>query len=93
MPASCLWPHGHDDLFLNSPTARKRPHMRSPVDAVAKLKGLYETRDKANEQIQAVEQLFGAEPVEPKKRKHLLKMRFRGTFSQDMSAKEPAAAL
>jgi hypothetical protein len=39
------------------------------MDALSKLKELYETRDKANEQIQAIEQLLGAEPVETKKRK------------------------
>jgi hypothetical protein len=39
------------------------------MDAVAKLKELYETRDKANEQIQAIEQLLGADPTEVKKRK------------------------
>jgi hypothetical protein len=39
------------------------------VDAVAKLKELNETRDRANEQIQAIEQVIGADPVESKPKK------------------------
>jgi hypothetical protein len=39
------------------------------MDALTKLKELYEARDRANEQIQAIEQLLGADPIEAKPKK------------------------
>jgi hypothetical protein len=39
------------------------------MDAVSKLKGLYDLRDATNEQIEQVEALLGAGPPEPKQRR------------------------
>ena len=39
------------------------------MDAITKLQELYALRDKANEQIAAIEHLLGADPVEMKVRR------------------------
>lgn len=39
------------------------------MDAIAKLQDLYSLRDRTNEQIEAIERLLGADPVEIKARR------------------------